>query len=323
MPHADETQPIFCHRPKDGAGRLVAVVLALWLQAFSSPSATPIPVPNGSFEFPQTLFVDTRIDDWQHSPTPAWYHEDGGFLWSQLTGLFKNTAPGSFDHITNLDGSQGVWLFAIPEVALFQELSSDTTSDPATVGVSSRFRIGKAYALSVGVIGAGGGMSNGVTLEISLYYKDANGRRIPVTTAAVTNDRVFFADRTFLQDVNVSTATVRREDPWAGQPIGIQCLSTVDAQLQGGYWDLDAVRLIELDPPTLSGIVRQDGGFELTVRSEPGQLLELLTSPDPSLPLAAWTRLGSVTNTDGTAAFIDASSPLPFSGRFYQARLWR
>src|SRR5580765_1095809 len=95
------------------------------LAASTSPlRAGSITVPNGSFESPATSFVSINIDSWQKNPKPDWYVESGGFLWSQLTGIFKNTSAGSSDHLDNCDGNQALWLFAVPEVALFQDYNS-------------------------------------------------------------------------------------------------------------------------------------------------------------------------------------------------------
>ena len=78
-------------------------------------------VPNGSFELPATPFVSLLIDGWQRTPKPAWYVEDGGFQWNQLTGIFVNTAPGAADHPESLDGRQAAGLVAVPEAGLLQQ----------------------------------------------------------------------------------------------------------------------------------------------------------------------------------------------------------
>src|SRR4029077_12323228 len=81
-------------------------------------------VPNGSFESPETDFADPRLDAWQKAPEPAWYMGGGGFPWDQLMGQFLNTTNGSPNHIDNMEGGQGAFLFALPEVALFQDYST-------------------------------------------------------------------------------------------------------------------------------------------------------------------------------------------------------
>src|SRR2546423_15691175 len=99
------------------AGLMVAVGLA-------TVRAASIVVPNGSFESPSTTFVDTHIDSWQEAPKPDWYAEGGGFTWDQLTGVFMNTSVTSADHIDNCDGNQALWMFAVPEVGVFQDYNS-------------------------------------------------------------------------------------------------------------------------------------------------------------------------------------------------------
>ena len=41
-----------------------------------------------------------------------------------LTGVFKNTAPGSDDHIPNIEGEQALFFFAYPEAAIFQDYTT-------------------------------------------------------------------------------------------------------------------------------------------------------------------------------------------------------
>src|SRR5438105_14509978 len=102
----------------------IAVSLpALILPAVSMRAAT-VYVPNGSFESPATTFVDTRIDSWQKAPKPDWYAESSGYTWDELTGVFANTATNSADHIDNCDGAQAMGMFAVPDVADFQDYNS-------------------------------------------------------------------------------------------------------------------------------------------------------------------------------------------------------
>ena len=96
--------------------RLMAVVVViLMLTAVAKKlQAEPIYIPNASFELPETNFVSAEIDSWQKSEKPWWYDESGGFLWSQLTGVFLNLPSTDPNHIDNCDGKQAVWLFAVP-----------------------------------------------------------------------------------------------------------------------------------------------------------------------------------------------------------------
>ena len=97
-------------------------------------------VPNGSFESPATDFVNIQVDGWRKTPRPDDYPEGGGFLWDQLTGVFRNTPPDSPDHLLNIDGKQALYLFAIPGVGLFQDATDTDTPDASTnPTVSHRF----------------------------------------------------------------------------------------------------------------------------------------------------------------------------------------
>jgi hypothetical protein len=279
--------------------------------------AESIAVPNASFESPQTGYVNINIDSWQKSPKPDWYVESGGYLWTQLTGLFKNTATNSPDHIDNCDGNQAIWLFAVPEVALFQDYDSVDWNDPSpTHDFDAVFEAGKSYRLAVGVIGGGGGMLPEVTLELSLYYRDAASNRVAVAATVVTNLPTVFSNTTHLLDFTVHVPTVQPGDAWAGRHIGVQFLSTVSTNLQGGYWDMDNVRLTSL--PSLTNPVHTNGQFQFELLSEPGLVFEILASTNVALPLSNWFNLGALTNATGTVPFVDTTPD--FNQRFYRAR---
>src|SRR5678815_2712220 len=108
-------------------GALVAELFAMHL------CAEAIVVPNASFESPAVSFVTVNIDCWQKTPKPDWYQGGGTFLWSYNIGGFKNTAPSSSNHIDNCYGDQAIWLFAVPEVTLYQDYDSMDYNDPAPV----------------------------------------------------------------------------------------------------------------------------------------------------------------------------------------------
>jgi hypothetical protein len=292
----------------------VVTALLLWLSLGVGMRAAEIAVPNASFESPSTNFVSVIIDDWQKPPKPDWYDEGGGFLWEQLTGLFRNPDPSNPSHIDNCDGDQAVWLFAVPEVGLFQELG-DTTMPSAEDVV---YEVGNSYELTVGVIGGGGGMFQGVTLELALYYRDDASNQVAVVATTITNTTTVFSSLTHFVDFQVRVPTVEAHDAWAGRPIGVRFLSTVDPAQQGGYWDLDNVRLAAYGQPMLVEVGTADGEIQFTLVSEPGLPFELLASPDPVVPLAEWERVTLLTNVTGRATY---SEPATNSDRrFYQAR---
>jgi len=281
--------------------------------------AGAIHVPNASFESPVTTFVSVNVDSWQKAAKPDWYEETGGFEWTQLTGLFKNTPTNAADHIDNMDGSQALWLFAVPEVALYQDYDSMDWNDAVpTHAFDATYELGHSYRLTVGVVGNGGGMRPEATLELGLYYRDAASNQLVVATTVLTNKPGVFSNTTHFVDCEVTVPPVRFDDPWAGKQIGIRFLSTVSYELRGGYWDLDHVRLQDIPPTTLSASSWNQGRFQLTLRSEPGLRFEILVATNLALPPSQWLSLGTVSNATGEAAFTDfEASP---AGRFYQAR---
>jgi hypothetical protein len=270
-------------------------------------------VPNGSFELPSTVFADPRVDSWQKSPKPDWYDESGGFTWEQLSGVFLNTAPDAADHILNLDGKQAVFLFAVPQAELFQDAESTTTAE-----FDTSFAVGRTYQLTAGILGGGGGMKSGVTLGMSLYFRDPAGQRVTVASTTITHSPEIFPTLQRVLDFSVQTPPVSQSSPWAGKSIGVAFTSTVRPDLAGGYWDIDHVRLSEMPLPHLGKAAWRDGTFSVELTSPPNSRVEFLASPALNLPIATWTSLGTVTNTTGTMVLTDRSpGPGP---RFYSIR---
>jgi hypothetical protein len=296
--------------------RAAATAIILASASVNLAHGGAVTIPNNSFEIPQTPFVSINIDFWQKSDKPDWYQENGGFLWTQLTGIFKNSSPSSADHIDNCDGTQALWLFAVPEVALFQDFDSIDWHNLPNHQFDATYTPGKSYHLTTGVIGTGGGMAQGVTLELRLYYRDSASNHLIVAATSLTNDPSVFSNNTHLVDCRVDTATVKAADPWAGQHIGIEFKSTVTTNLQGGYWDLDNARLVE--GPTLLNPAFVNGQFTFTLLGEPGAAFQILTTTDPVLPLSNWLSAAIVTNTTGTAVVtnLEGSS----SSIFFRAR---
>jgi len=298
--------------------RLAAALLAASL-AGAVAHAASVNIPNPSFESPVTPYVDTHINSWQKTPKPDGYVESGGTYWDQLAGTFKNQAPGSTDHIDNCHGQQAAWVFAVPEIGFFQDYDSRAWNDVLpSRAFDVAFTPGSAYKLTVAVIGGGGGMLPGVTLELSLYYRDAASNQVTVAANTITNGPLVFSNTTHFLDFEVKVSPVQPTDPWAGRKLGMRILSTVSDELQGGYWDVDHVRLVETPAPVLTSVGFANGSFGFMVRSEPGLKFEILAAEQPALPTAQWSSLGRLTNSTGTATFSD-----PMAGhacRFYQAR---
>ena len=279
-----------------------------------------IDVPNFSFESPDigtnSPYAAPVFDSWEESPQPIWYNpaEFGGSPWADLFGTFynlpnfTNSTGTNNTYIDNCDGVQAAFLFALPQVAIFQDL--DAT-----------FSVGKTYTLTVGLIGGGGGMTNGSTFQLGLYYLDASSNMDIVAATTVTNTIANFPTETHFVDFQVQVPGVRATDPWAGQNIGIQLLATPDFDNPaswGGFWDLDNVRLSETTALNLVSPALTNGQLQLTAQSEPGAVIQILATTDLTLPVTNWTSLATFTNTTGSLPFVDTSAAL--GQRFYIAR---
>lgn len=232
----------------------VAALLAhfLYLASFTPLAAGVLHVPNASFESPRvppvSPYAGPDIASWQKSPQPVWYDpaQNADTPWEFLVGSFYNVPfPGTM--IENCDGEQASFLFALPEAALFQDYDSVSgTNSAPDHAFNAPYQVGRAYRLTVAVLGGGGGMKPGVTLDLRLYYRNAANERVTVAATSVTNSLDLFPTNTYFVDFAVKVPAVKATDAWAGRPIGIELASTVGFELAGGYWDLDHVRLEEL-----------------------------------------------------------------------------
>ena len=207
-------------------------VVGLLFASVSATQGADIAVPNGSFELPSTTFVDPRVDSWSKTPQPSWFDPSttGGITWDQMSGVFANTAVGQPNHITNLDGTQALFLIALPQAGLTQVLTAP----------EAKFEVGFSYQLSVGILG-GGGIPEGTALQLGLFYLDGANMPVTVGSATVTYSAATFPTITQLVDQSLTVPAVQAGDAWAGKAIGI---SLVGMSGNGtGYWDLDNVRL--------------------------------------------------------------------------------
>lgn len=284
--------------------------------------AASISVPNASFELPATPFVDPRIDSWQKSPKPDWYDESGGFLWDQLGGVFLNVAPTNSAYIDNVHGSQGLYLFNLPQFAVFQDYSStDWSGGTPTHGFDARFEPGNSYDLTLGVIGGGGGMTDGATLDASLYYRDLASNKVTVAATKITFTMAAFPTTTHYLDYTVHVPVVQASDPWAGQNIGLQFAAVMLPDVpSGGYWDLDNVRLAStvVGSSSLLSPTWTNGTFSFTMAGPVGVRYQVLATSDIVAPAAQWTLIGNVTNVTGAALFTESLTNS--MSRFYQVR---
>jgi hypothetical protein len=153
---------------------------------------------------------------------------------------------------------------------------------------------------------------------MSLYYRDSLSNMVTIAATNIVYDPNVFTGITNLVDFQLDSPTVHATDPWAGQHIGVQFLSTVSSNLAGGYWDLDNVRLTDVLTPALINPGMTNGRFQVTLLSEPGLVFQILATTNLTVPLANWTSLATLTNTTGSVPFVDSTTGL--GQRFYTAR---
>lgn len=194
-----------------------ALATVLCAAALTGPvAANPLPVGNFSFELPSTTFVNPQIDLWTKPPGQ-----------DQVSGVFANTAPGSGNHITNLDGNQAAFLLAVPQAGFSQVLGS-------------RFEAGFEYTMTVGMLG-GGNITTDNSLSLELFYVDGAGASVTVASSTVNYSAAGFPTVTELQDRSVISGVVKSTDAFAGRDIGLKI--TANSGDGSGYWDLDNVRV--------------------------------------------------------------------------------
>jgi hypothetical protein len=297
--------------------------LALWTGTLG---AATIPVPNGSFEAQPAPnpyvapYVELRVDAWQKTAKPDWWDELAYGPWDQLIGLFANTPPGDPSHLDNCDANQALYLFANPQVGFFQDYDSiDWSTNTPSHAFNASFEVGTSYQLTVGVtLSYYRPPTNGATLALSLYYRDAASNQVAVATTSITNTPGVFSNVAHLVDFVVTTPTVLAGDAWAGRHLGVAVTSTGGFELAGGAWDVDNVRLTATRAPVLTGGTATNGQFGFTLESEPGLRFQILASTNAALTLSNWTSVRTLTNYTGSAAFSEPATNRP--GRFYRAR---
>jgi hypothetical protein len=304
----------------------VAIGLAALLAWVCHSLAGPVGLPNASFELPVvpevSPFAIPDMDSWAKSPQPAWYYPSNNYdtPWEDLMGTFYNV-PDPSTYIDNCDGIQAAFLFSVPGVAIYQDYDSiGGTNTTPSHAFNALYHVGSAYTLTVGVIGGVDGsppLYEGATLQLSLYYRDADSNLVTVAATTVTNTALTFPTNTHFVDFAVQVPAVMATDPWANQNIGVQIASTVGFDLAGGYWDLDNVCLVETPLPALLNPQLVNNQFSFTLQSFPGLRFEILAHTNPAAPLSTWTSLGNITNSSGITSFSDPA-PTP-ARRFYRA----
>ncbi|UCE46993.1 MAG: hypothetical protein JSW47_15450 [Phycisphaerales bacterium] len=196
-----------------------------------------VPIDNASFEAPV-------IDPNGFPVVPEvekWIEIDVDTLASANTGVFANTAAGSWDHITNAHGQQLAFLGSEQQNALEQDLTATYKIGcgyrlTVAVGVSSRFAPSTEIPADL--------------LELVLLYRDAD-EILDIASQTVDATGLSAEHST---DVSLHLPAVHPGDAWAEMPISVALRAL---GMPGGFWVLDDVRLTEslLDPiPAISDI---------------------------------------------------------------------
>jgi hypothetical protein len=285
--------------------------------------AAAVNIPNGSFESPVAPnpyvppYVTLQGDSWEKTPKPGWWDETAYGPWDQLIGLFANTPSGDPSRLDNCDGTQAIYLFADPGVGFFQDYDSIDWSSTPSHAFNATFEVGKSYQVTAGIsVSYYQPPTNGATLALSFYYRDASSNQVTIATTSVTNGPDIQVGH--LNDFQVTIPTVASGDAWVGKHLGVAVMSTVGFDLAGGVWDIDNVRLTSALAPVFTGSTATNGQFSFTLTSEPGLGFEILATSDPALPASGWTSLGTLSNYTGSISFSEPATNYP--GRFYRAR---
>jgi len=278
-----------------------------------------INVPNFSFELPVTAYAYPLINNWEVTAQPSDFDTNVFGAWDELAGEFANLPAGQPGSVVNANGNQLAYFFAYPQLGIFQDYESVDWTGVASHAFNATYDAGKAYTLTVGLTTSSyEPLTEGSTLSLSLYYRDAGGNQVTIASTTASYDTNLFANPFSLIDFRATIPEVKATDPWAGQYIGIEILSTVNPYLIGGVWDLDNVRLDETVAPALTNPQSANGQFSLTLQSEPGLAFEILSAGNPATPGTNWTSLGVITNVTGSSVFTDTNAPA--AQKFYRAR---
>ncbi len=217
----------------------IATSIIAGLSITTAQAVMLIPVANASFESPVVDVTQTPaspfVDGWvTDGPTQVPNPYVPGETISIGTGIFPNTAPGSVDHLDNMDGPQAAFMAAETGNEFSQLL-------PAT------FEAGLSYALTVAIAHSYGYAPDAASkVSIGLYYLDDANQRQWVASTDVFNDAVAGLSATHFVDFSAISSPLAADAAALGKPIHV-LLTTVGTP--GGFFDLDNVRVTATPEP--------------------------------------------------------------------------
>jgi hypothetical protein len=278
-----------------------------------------ITVPNGSFESPVSNPFGIEVDSWEKQPQSPFFPTNMG-PWETLMGEFANTGPTNLDHIDNMDGAQAAFVFPFPGAGFFQDFNSvGGTNTIPSHDFNVPLDTGKSYTLTTALTSSTDEpLTNGASIEISLYYRDSLSNMVVLAANDVVYDTNVFTNILHFLDFSATIPEVKATDPWAGKTVGINIESTTfDPDFITGVWDLDNVRLAEKVATALNSPVITNGQISFSLQSEPGLAFEILASTNVASLSASWSSIATFTNITGNFRFSDAAAN---HQRFYKAR---
>lgn len=224
-------------------------------------AAVWIPVPNGSFESPDTVFAQPGADFWTTT--------------GDSTGIFENLPqdtefpPGSgiiAKRITNAVGSQLAFIGA-----------NNPLNSPTLPGPSNEFSQmlggvylpGQVYELSVGIaVSSVQPPDVGSIVRLTLFYLDGLNARQTVASTPVANDAATDLRTDLLKYFTATSPVVAADAPYANHQIGI-AISTADNTFStGGTFDLDNITVPEPGTAAMLALA----GLAIGARRQRGRL---------------------------------------------------
>jgi len=218
-----------------------------------------------------------------------------------------------------MEGTQAAFVFTFPGAGFFQDFNSvGGTNTIPSHEFNVSLDIGKSYTLIAALTSSTNQpLTNGASIEISLYYRDALSNRVVLAANNVVYDTSVFTNILRFLDFSATIPVVRANDPWAGKTVGIDIESTTfNPDFITGVWDLDNVRLTEKVATVLRNPAVTNGQISFSLQSEPGLKFEILASTNVASLPTSWSSIATLTNITGNFVFSDATTN---QRRFYKA----